>query len=117
LEVKMLIAILLALAGPAVPPPPISDAQLAALDAHPFDHGQLMFHHDVLGLNHGMRVIADYPCSDVCPAATTRIIHYDRAPGPGCEAAGGATVTRMVPRSIAVVRQDFCVPRILARRR
>ena len=108
-------ALLLAALAGAAQPGPISDARIAAIAASPFDRRAMMFHHELLGLNRGMRVLADYPCSDVCPDATVRIIHYDRPPGPGCEAAGGVTASRMVPISIAVQRVDYCVPAVLER--
>lgn len=106
---------LAALASAAQPGRTISDARIAAIAASPFDQRAMMFHHELLGLNRRMRVVADYPCSDVCPQATVRIIHYDRRPGPGCEAAGGVTASRMVPVSITVQRVDYCVPRVLER--
>jgi hypothetical protein len=106
-----------ALAAAAAQPRPISDARIAAIDASPFDRRAMMFHREQLGLNRGMRVVADYPCSDVCPDATVRIIHYDRPPGRGCEAAGGVTAGRMTPVSIAVQRVDYCVPAVLERGR
>ena len=109
--------LLLAAVASAAQPRPISDARIAAIAARPFDQRAMMFHHDVLGLNRGMRVLADYPCSDVCPDATVRIIHYDRPPGRGCEAAGGVTASRMVPVSITVQRVDYCVPAVLERGR
>ena len=108
-------ALLLAALAGAAQPGPISDARIAAIAASRFDRRAMMFHHELLGLNRGMRVLADYPCSDVSPDATVRIIHYDRPPGPGCEAAGGVTASRMVPVSIAVMRRDFCVPAVLER--
>jgi len=96
------------------PPVQLTDRAIAAYAARPYDKRAMMFQHVVLGGHRGMRVVADFPCSDVCPDATTRIIHYDRAPGPGCERAGGVTQEMMVPVSIAVMRRPFCVPRILA---
>lgn len=108
-------ALLLAVLAGAAQPGPISDARIAAIAASRFDRRAMMFHHELLGRNRGMRVLADYPCSDVCPDATVRIIHYDRPPGPGCEAAGGVTASRMVPISIAVQRVDYCVPAVLER--
>ena len=108
-------ALLLAALAGAARPGPISDARIAAIAASRFDRRAMMFHHELLGLNRGLRVLADYPCSDVCPDATVRIIHYDRPPGPGCEAAGGVTASRMVPISIAVQRVDYCVPAVLER--
>ena len=108
-------ALLLAALASAALPRPISDARIAAIAARPFDQRAKMFHHELLGLNRGLRVLADYPCSDVCPDATVRIIHYDRPPGRGCEAAGGVTASRMVPISISVQRVDYCVPAVLER--
>ena len=108
-------ALLLAALAGAAQPGPISDARIAAIAASRFDRRAMMFHHELLGLNRGLRVLADYPCSDVCPDATVRIIHYDRPPGPGCEAAGGVTASRMVPISISVQRVDYCVPAVLER--
>jgi hypothetical protein len=104
---------LLALTAMAAPAQ-LTDRAIAAYAARPYDKRAMMFHHVVLGLHRGIRVVVDFPCSDVCPDATTQIIHYDLAPGPGCERAGGVTVERMVPVSIAVMRRPFCVPRILA---
>ena len=40
-----------------------------------------------LGLHHGVPVVVEFPCSDICPQYTTRIVHYDLAPGAACAAA------------------------------
>lgn len=98
-------------------PRAISDIELARIDHAPFDRSAKMSTREVLGVNRGMIVAADYPCSDICPDYTVRIIHYDRPAGPGCEAAGGVSVTRTVPRSIAAVRERFCVPAVTANAR
>ena len=45
-----------------------------------------------LGRHHGVPVVVEFPCSDICPQYTTQIIHYDIAPGAACEAAGGVTL-------------------------
>jgi hypothetical protein len=97
-------------------PPALSDAELVAYATRSYDHAAMMFRHVVLGVNHGQTVVADFPCSDLCPDYTTRIIHYDLEPGAACAAAGGVTVTRRVPYSIAMVNKDFCVPKALAGR-
>ena len=107
-----LLMLLHAAAAPS--PRPISDAELARIAAAPFDKRDKMFDHDVLGINRGMVVVADYPCGDVCPQYPVRIIHYDRPAGPACEAAGGVSIERTVPRGIAVRRIRFCVPRAVA---
>lgn len=95
-------------------PPKLSDAALVGYAAQPFDHMAMMGKRITIGLHHGAPVVAEFPCSDVCPQYTTRIIHYDVAPGAACEAAGGVTQLRRVPFSIAMVERQFCVPRPLA---
>jgi hypothetical protein len=59
-------------------------------------------------------VVVDYPCADVCPDYTVRIIHYDVAPGHDCDQIGGKTVVRAVPFAIAARVEPFCVPAVLA---
>jgi len=98
----------------AAAPRNLSDADLVAYAAAPFDHAAMMFKRITLGLHHGAPVVVEFPCSDICPQYTTQIIHYDLAPGAACAAAGGVTVTRRVPFSIAMVDKAFCVPKPLA---
>ena len=112
---------LLALAGPGsavVPVPharPISDRQLVAYARRRYDRARMMFHHVVIGTQRGVAVVADFPCSDVCPAQTRRIIHLDVAAEAGaCAAAGGVVRGRLMPMGIAVRQQPFCVPRVFA---
>jgi hypothetical protein len=98
----------------AAEPRELTDVELIAYDARPFDHAAMMGKRVTIGLYDGARVVADFPCSDVCPNYTTRIVHLDVAPGAACAAAGGVTEARRVPFSIAMVERDFCVPRPLA---
>ncbi|MDE2182154.1 MAG: hypothetical protein KGJ78_03955 [Alphaproteobacteria bacterium] len=67
----------------------------------------------VLGIHHGIRVIVDIRCGDICPAYTVRIIHYDMPAGAECTKMGADIATVMVPRSIAVGQENFCVPHVL----
>jgi len=67
----------------------------------------------VFGLHKGLKVVLFETCSDVCPAYTVRIIHYDVAMGPKCDAAGGVETAISVPVSIGVTQQDFCIPAVL----
>jgi hypothetical protein len=90
---------------------------IAAYAERPYDKARRQNTREVLGTHHGVRVIAEYPCSDVCPDYTTRIIHYAVGPGRSCALIGGRAQTRLVPRGIAVSRQSFCVPKILIDRR
>jgi hypothetical protein len=94
----------------------LSDQQLVGYARAPFDKAAKMLKRDVLGVHHGVRVVAEFPCSDVCPDYTVRVIHYDAQPGPACAAIGGVEVVRRVPVSIAVVEKTFCVPKVLADR-
>jgi hypothetical protein len=92
----------------------LTDADLVAYAAAPYDHRAMMGKHIKLGLHRGVAVVVDFPCSDVCPDYTTQIIHYDVAAGVACAAAGGVTQSRMVPFSISVMKRDFCIPKPLA---
>lgn len=108
--------LVLALAGCAAGPLNLSDDALAALAAKPFDKAAKMGKSEVVGLHHRTPVLADYPCSDLCPQYTTRIIHYDKPPGADCGKAGGVTKSLTVPIGIAVTKKDFCVPKVLVDR-
>ncbi|HEX3405713.1 MAG TPA: hypothetical protein VHS81_00625, partial [Caulobacteraceae bacterium] len=91
------------LAAPALAAPSVrqlTDADLTAYAAKPFDKAAMMFKRVALGLHHGALVVADFPCGDVCPNYTVRIIHYDVSPGPACARLGGIVETRSVPVSI-----------------
>jgi hypothetical protein len=94
---------------------PVSDAQLLRFAATKFDPRKMMFHREIIGLHRGALVVADYPCGDVCPAYTRRIIHYD-VKAADCARTGGAIVSELVPRGPAVAKRDFCEPAVLAGR-
>jgi hypothetical protein len=94
-------------------PRALTDADLVAYAAKPYDKAAMMFHHVPLGLHHGALVVADFPCGDLCPDYTRRIIHYDLAPGPACAKAGGVVEMRGVPAGIAMTETAFCVPAVL----
>jgi hypothetical protein len=103
----------LAIAGFA-PPDTLTDAQIKAYAAKAFVKREKMFKQDVLGIHHGARVVADFPCSDVCPDYTTRVVHYDVEPGPACDAIGGVSVRRSIPVGIGAAERTYCVPKVLA---
>jgi hypothetical protein len=115
----LFLAPLTTLAAPALADAPrqLTDADLVAYAAKPFDKAAMMFRTVPLGQHHGATVVAQFFCGDVCPNYTVRIIHYDTPPGPACARLGGVTLTRDIPQSIAVVEQSFCVPAVLARQR
>lgn len=91
---------------------PVSDGDLAArasavmaVKEPPVDR--------MLGNHKGVPVIVDVRCGDVCPQNTVRIIHYVVSPGPDCVKLGGDTANVMVPVSIAMRPQPFCIPHVL----
>jgi len=92
----------------------LDDAALAAYAARPFDKHAMMGQTVELGRNHGMPVVAQFPCADVCPQYTVRIVHYRLPDGTDCAAAGGVEKTVGVPVAIAVLPKTFCVPKVLA---
>lgn len=91
---------------------PISDRQLLRLATSHYDKSAVSNTRQVLGTYHGITLLADYPCSDVCPDYTVRIIHYAVSLGE-CRTAGGIVKNISVPYSIAMRIQAFCIPRIL----
>ena len=107
-----------ACATPTVmPADSLTDQALIDYAAKPFDKATMAFQHVTVGTHHGARVVAGFPCSDLCPAYTTRIIHYDVAPGEACKAIDGTDRLMTVPRGIAVTEELFCVPTVLAKPR
>ena len=113
LQTALLTTILATPALAAAAPRQITDADLTAYAAKPFDKRAMMFHRVTLGRHHGAPVVVDFPCGDLCPDYTVRIIHYDAAPGPACARIGGVAEARMIPAGIAVMRRQFCVPAVL----
>lgn len=90
----------------------LSDAELRELASAPFDAAAVMLHSFAVGRHRNHPVRIDFPCGDVCPAYTAKIVRYDLDPG-ACPPEG-EVVTLGVPGGIAVQLKDFCVPRVLA---
>jgi hypothetical protein len=94
----------------------LTDGELVHQSTLPFDKAQKIGRREVLGVHDGRVVIAEYPCGDVCPSSTIRIIHYDLDAGPECARHGGVVVDLWVPMGAAVGKRPFCVPSVLADR-
>lgn len=94
----------------------IGDAELVRFAASKFNKAEMMSKRQVVGLHRGTLVVADYPCGDVCPTYTRRIVHYD-VPVGDCARVRGAVAWETVPRGPAATRQAFCEPAILIRGR
>ncbi len=108
----------LASAAPAAADPfrILTDADLVAYAAEPFDAAALSGKRVVIGLHNGLPVIADFPCDAPCPAGTSRVIHYEIGPGAPCAAAGGVTVTRPQTFHGDEVETQICAPKALVGR-
>ena len=108
------IVLLSACAGQSAVAGAIDDAALRAYAASDFDKAARMHTTVELGLHHGQRVVAEFPCSDVCPQYTVRIIHYRLADGVSCASIGGVETEILVPVAITVRKKTFCVPKAIA---
>lgn len=104
---------LLASAGCAVRADESAQLNAAALQARaakPWDKASLMHTTVPFGSYHGVPVVADHPCSDVCPQYTVRIIHYQLPADASCASVGGVEKQVLVPIAIAVRLKTFCIP-------
>ena len=92
----------------------LSDRDLAHYASGDFNKAAMMNRQVRLGVHHGAVVMADFPCSDVCPNYTVRIIHYLVEGQADCAAVGGVEETKLVPSGIESVPTRFCVPKVIA---
>ena len=97
----------------AAVPARMDDAALQAYAVRPWDKAQRMGTTEQLGRHHGVPVVAEFPCGDVCPQYTVRIIHYVLPPGVSCERAGGVAQSVAVPVAITVLQKTYCFPKVL----
>jgi hypothetical protein len=109
--VAALMALGLAAASPGRPPR-ISDTDLLRLARSRFDPYKRTGRIGVLGVHRGTLVVVDYPCGDVCPAYTKRIVHYD-VPPEACARVGGTIVNELIPRGPAVMPRPYCEPTVI----
>jgi hypothetical protein len=102
----------LGLASPPARPPRIGDAGLLRFARSRFDPYKRTGRIAVLGVHRGTLVVVDYPCGDVCPAYTRRIVHYD-VPPEACGRVGGTIVNELIPRGPAVMPRPYCEPTVI----
>jgi TonB family protein len=96
---------------PSAPQKHISDSELLAYVRSGFDRGAKTGKREILGLNGKAIVVVDFPCSDLCPDYTTRIIHYDvLADRKICARVGGVIRQEWVPKGISAISMPFCLP-------
>lgn len=97
----------------AAPPRSLDDAALRAYAGRPWSKAALMNRTVELGMLHGVPVVAEFPCADVCPQYTVRIIHYRLPADTSCNAVGGIERTVLVPVAITVLSKTMCIPAAL----
>jgi hypothetical protein len=79
----------------------------------PWDKASLMNTTVELGRYRDVPVVAEHPCSDVCPQYTVRIIHYRLPANVSCASVGGVEKEVLVPIAITVRSRTFCIPKPL----
>ncbi|MFA6229675.1 MAG: hypothetical protein WC617_05790 [Rhodanobacter sp.] len=104
----------LASAACAGSPPSMDTAALKAYAVKPWNKAALMNTTVELGRYRNVPVVAEHPCSDVCPQYTVRIIHYRLPADVSCASIGGVEKEVLVPIAIAVRSKTFCIPKPLA---
>jgi hypothetical protein len=100
-------------AAPAAAPRHLDDAALRAYAGRPWSKAALMNRTVELGRLRGVPVVAEFPCADVCPQYTVRIIHYRLPADTSCSAVGGVERTVLVPVAITVLSRTMCIPAAL----
>jgi hypothetical protein len=91
-------------------PAQMNAVALQAWASQPWDKAALMHTTVAVGRYNGVPVVAEHPCSDVCPQYTVRIIHYELPPEASCASVGGVEKEVLVPIAIAVRPKTFCIP-------
>ncbi len=103
-------ALFVGCAAHASGPASLNTAALRAYADKPWNKAELMNTTLELGRYHGVPVVAEFPCSDVCPQYTVRIIHYRLTGDASCPSIGGVEESVLVPIAIAVRSKTVCVP-------
>ena len=90
----------------------ISDEELLKYAESSFNKEKMMFKEMIIGKHNGVPIKVSFPCSDLCPNYTIRIIRYD-VELDKCEEIGGIRKAIYVPFGIAMMPKGFCFPKII----
>ena len=91
-----------------------TDQDILDYAAAEYDKEEMMFQTVELGRHNGALLIAEFPCSDLCPDYTTRVIRYE-VENEECAAIGGVLHMIFIPAGVAMVETEYCVPRVLVK--
>lgn len=86
----------------------LTDADLVTYVTTPFSRQEMMFKKFILGMHNGMPVYVEFPCSDLCPDATTLYLYYDIDIN-NCEKVGG--VLKEFPSFGWRPAETHCIPK------
>lgn len=113
---SILCSLLFSACGTLVPDGPpngqLTDQDILDYATAEYDREEMMFQRVELGTHNGTLLIAEFPCSDLCPDYTTRVIRYD-VENEECAAIGGVLHTVFVPAGVAMVEEEYCLPGVL----
>lgn len=90
----------------------LSDERLLRYARSSFDEEEMVFRDFVVGYHRGVPVRVSFPCSDVCPQYTVRVIRYNVSLS-DCESVGGVVKSIYVPFGIGVRSEEFCFPQVI----
>jgi hypothetical protein len=94
----------------ATSPTEMDATALKTYAGKPWDKAALMHSTVELGTFKGVPLVAEFPCSDVCPQYTVRIIHYRLPADASCASVGGVEKQVLVPIAITVMPKTVCIP-------
>jgi hypothetical protein len=110
----IVVVLLLALGACSQPELAADDRRLLDYASRSYDKREMMNTKVSLGVHNGAPVIAEFPCSDICPDYTVRIIHYSLAEGQSCSQVSGVEKSVLVPAGVGRTERSYCFPAILA---
>ncbi len=90
----------------------ISDEQLLQYAKSSFDKKEVWGKDFILGYHNDIPVRVSFPCSDVCPDYTIRIVRYD-VDLSDCTSIGGEIKSIHVPVGIGAMAKEFCFPKVI----
>lgn len=116
----IVIVLLLAAAYVFVSPKPdfeepqkeLNSAQVLSLLEKEYDFETVSGTKVLAGQFNGAAVIVDFPCSDICPGNTYKIVRFD-VEWYQCSDIGGKVEELMSPMGIAIGLKKYCVPEVI----
>jgi hypothetical protein len=91
----------------------LTEDQLLQFASRPYDQELFRQPPIALGKLGGVEVVATHICSDICPGATVRVIHFELPRDASCASVGGAEKSIFVPEETGHATKTYCFPKIL----